>query len=239
MQPFRIWQRHLVLTSLLLLLALACTATAALRLPRTYEAGATVVLLASRNSSKALGDGNPYLSFSSSLSTTASVLDAEITDSQIALSLKERGLPDKYQVTSQSTLSQSTTLPTPFLIVSVTGSNKIQVEHTLHGVTGEIGSLLDGLQATVARNNRISLMTASFDPEATLSVTATARPLIAIFGVLIILALAVPALVDASVARNRASSRVDQASSATPTSWDSDSYSHNFASKGSAPHIRA
>jgi hypothetical protein len=200
-EPFHIWRRHWVLTSFLLVLVFVGTGAAVLKVPRTYQAESTVVLLASRNSSKVAGDGNPYLSFSDALSTTASVISTEIMDPQTAANLKAQGFSESYQVVSQSTLSNISLLPAPFLLVTVTGHSRLSVEHTLHGVTDEIATLMNGLQAGLSRDNRILLITASFDPRATLSVTSTARPLVGVLGLLLIVALGLPLVVDAAGAR--------------------------------------
>lgn len=207
MEAFHIWQKRWILTTFLVLLALTGTGIGVLKMPRTYQAASTVVLLASRNSSKSTGGGNPYLSFSDSLSTTAGVVESEIMDPQTATNLKAQGYPCSYQVASQSTVSNTTLLPAPFLLVTVTGHSKTLVEHTLYGVTNQISVVLRGLQLGVSHNNRISLFTASFDPQATLSITSTARPLVIVFAMLVLLALGVPLVVDAWSVRRGAASR--------------------------------
>lgn len=203
MQAFQIWQRRWVLTGFLLVLALIGAGAAASKEPRTYQAGSTIVLLASHNSAKATAGGNPYLSFSDSLSTTASVISTEIMSPPSVAMLKTLGFTESYQVVSQSTLSNSSLLPAPFLLVTVTGSNGALVEHTLHGVTSDINMLLNKLQTGISHNNKIVSVTASLDPKATLSVISTARPLIGILGLLIVLALGIPLLIDARSARRR------------------------------------
>jgi hypothetical protein len=218
MEALHIWRKRWVLTSCMLLLALVGTGVAALKAPRTYQSNATVVLLASHNSSKATGGGNPYLSFTDSLSTTASVISSEVMDPQTAATLKSDDCPEGYQVVSQSTLSNSTSLPAPFLLITVTGNNKYLVERTLHGVAGEIGTVLNNLQSGVSRNNRILLVTASIAPAATLSVTSTARPLAVVLGLLIILALGIPLAVDAwSTRRNMRRTAGHASASAEPS----------------------
>jgi hypothetical protein len=204
MGAYQIWRRRWALTIFLLLLALVGTGVAALRAPRTYQAQSMVVLLASHNSSKAMG-GNPYLSFSDSLSTTASVISSELMDPQTASTLRAQGFPEGYQVVSQATLSQTTLLPAPFVQVTVTGSNRALVEHTLVGVTREIGYLLTKLQVGVSAGSKISSFVASFAQQPSLSITSTARPLVVVLGILIILALGIPLVVDAWAARRRSS----------------------------------
>ena len=147
MGTFYIWKKRWILTSSLVFLALISASATTLKLPRSYEASSTVVLLASRGSSKATAGGNPYLNFSDTLSTTATVISSELTDLRTVTALKTQGFPESYQVVSQSTLSNSSLLPAPFLIVTVTGSRKVSVERTLDGVTNEIGIALNELQA--------------------------------------------------------------------------------------------
>jgi hypothetical protein len=207
METFHIWRKRWILTTCLVILALSGTGVAVLKMPRTYQAASTVVLLASRNFSKATAGGNPYLSFTSSLSTTAGVVESEVMDPQTAMNLKAQGYPESYQVVSQSTVSNSELLPAPFLLVTVTGDNKALVEHTLYGVTHQISVTLHGLQARVSHNNQISLFTASFDPRAALSVTSTARPLVLVLAVMLLLGLAVPLVVDAWSVRRESASR--------------------------------
>lgn len=203
MEAFQSWRRRWVLTTCLLLLALLGTGFAVFKVPRTYQADSTVVLLASHDASKSTGGGNPYLSFSDSLSTTASVISSELMDSQTALSLKARGFPNSYEVVSQSTLSNSSLLPAPFLLVTVTGSNKVSVERTLHGVTSQISVALGRLQSGISPNNRISLIIASFAPQANLNIASTARPLVVVLAMLLIVAFGVPLTVDARSARKK------------------------------------
>ena len=68
-------------------------------------------------------------------------------------------------------------LPGPFVAVTVTGSNRSSVEHTLYGVTVAIGNELSGMQSGMSRNNRISVSTISYAPQATLSMSMTGRSL--------------------------------------------------------------
>ena len=217
MEALHIWRRRWILTAFLLVMVVIGTGVAVVKVPRTYQAESTVILLASRNASKSTGGGNPYLSFSDSLSTTAGVVESEVTEPQIASSLKARGYPESYEVASQSTLSNTTLLPAPFLLVTVSGHNKDLVEHTLYGVTNEIGYVLRALQSSVSRNNQISSFVASFDPQPTLSVTSTARSLVVVLGVLIVLALGIPLVVDAGSARTGESSRTNSRPSSPET----------------------
>src|ERR1700753_3287119 len=97
MQSLRILRRRWILTTALLLVTLVATSAAALLYPRTYEAGGTTVLLASKDFSKSAG-GNPYLVFDSSLTETADVVRREVADPRTALGLAARGDTASYQV---------------------------------------------------------------------------------------------------------------------------------------------
>jgi hypothetical protein len=211
MEVFHIWKRHWLLTGVMLILAFACTGSIVLKMPRTYQADSTLALLASRNSSKNIGGGNPYLNFSNSLLTTTSVISAEIMSTQTTAVLKRQGFVEAYQVVAQS--SQTTSQPAPFLTVTVTGSNAAAVERTLSGVTNEVSVLLNGLQSGMSSNNKITAITMSLAPRATLSTSKTARPIVEALAVLLVLALGVPLLVDAGRTRRSPRRGVEQTSS--------------------------
>lgn len=232
MGAFDIWRRQWILTAFLLILAFIGTGAAVAKMPRTYQAESTVVLLASRNSSKVAGDGNPYLSFNDALSTTATVISTEIMDPGTSADLKAQGFSESYQVVSQSTLSNSSLLPAPFLLVTVTGHSRVSVEHTLQGVTSEITTLLSGLQGGLSRGNRISLLTAAFDPQATLSVASTARPLVAALGILLVLAFGLPLVVDAAAVRRRRRRGSRRASLPVQGRWDETQQRKGLAVRG-------
>lgn len=204
---FGIWRKRWILTSLALLVALAGCGYATSKLPRTYQANSTVVLVPSTRASKALGEGNPYLSFSDSLSTTADVVATEVTAPRAVQELAAQGFGAQYTAVSESTTGQAvasgSVLPGPFIAVTVTGRNRSSVEHTLDGVTGAIGKQLSTMQSGMSRNNRISVSTIAYSPRASLSVSMTARSLVLIVGVLIICALCIPLIVDAQIARRR------------------------------------
>jgi hypothetical protein len=197
MQSLRILRKRWILTALLLLLTLGGTAAAFVKLPHTYVADSTVVLLASQNASKPNGS-NPYLSFNSSLPLTADVVRRELLDPRTALDLAARGYTAPYLVVDAPDTSG------PVLLVTVTGKDKAAVEHTLYGVTAEIGTKLLGLQATIRPINRIRVVTLSVTPKAKLSISKLARPLVVILGFGMVLTFAVPLIVDAQISRRRA-----------------------------------
>jgi capsular polysaccharide biosynthesis protein len=194
MESLRILRRRWILTVIMLLVVLGGTAAAALKLPRTYESDSTVVLLASRNASKPNG-GNPYLSFNSSLPLTADVVRRELMDPRTVQALKDEGYGEMYAVAAATDTSG------PVLLVTVTGPNKPAVERTVYGVTSEIGLKLAALQSTVTPANQITVVTLSVDRHATLSISKLARPVVVLFGLGIVIALAVPLIVDAQSTR--------------------------------------
>jgi hypothetical protein len=206
-----IWRRRWILTAFALLVALLGCGVVALKLPRTYQATSTVVLVPSARSSRVLGDGNPYLSFTNSLATAADIMATELTAPATERNLALRGFSEPYTAEPESMTTQvtasGTALPGPFVAVTVTGSSKESVERTLHGVMDAIGTTLGAMQASLSPGNRIVSSTLSLTPRATLSVSKVARPLILIAGFLIVFALCVPLMVDAQIARRRIGGR--------------------------------
>jgi len=196
MQSLRILRRRWILTTLLLLLALGGAAGAFKKLPHTYISTSTVVLLASQNASKANG-GNPFLSFNSSLPLTADVIRRELLDPRTALDLATKGYTAGYLVTDAPDTTG------PVLLITVTGHDKAAVEHTLYGVTAEIGTKLLDLQANITPRNQIRVVTLSVTPQAKLSISKLARPLVVILGFGLLLTFAIPLIVDAQISRRR------------------------------------
>lgn len=195
----RIWRRRSILTAVLLIVAWAGTAVALIRLPRTYQSDASVVLLASPSAAK-LNGGNPYMSFSSSLTLTGDVLSRELMAPQTVIGLAARGFTDPYTVTL-ATYNTATT--GSVLQVAVNGNDKSAVERQLYAVTSQISVALARLQANLAPYSRIRVATISFAPQATLSVSQTARPLVMIIVPGLLVALGIPVVVDGLIARQR------------------------------------
>jgi hypothetical protein len=207
-EMLRIWRGRRILTALALLVALVGCALAVTHLPRTYQAKCTVILVPSPRASRALGEGNPYLSFTESLSTAADVMATELTAPATVRLLAARGFTESYTAVPESTTTQTvaasgSVLPGPFVLVTVNGGSPRAVEHTLYGVTAMIRSTVRAMQAGLSRNNRIVVSILSFSPQAALSVSLTARSMGLVIGLLIVLALAAPLLVDAQIARRR------------------------------------
>lgn len=196
-----IWRRRWILTTLVLLVALVGCSGAALKLPRTYQAMCTALLVPSHNAANALGEGNPYLSFTDSISTTADVMATQLMAPATEQGLVVRGYTEPYTVVPESTTSQTvasgSALPGPFVLVTVTGDNQKSVERTLYGITEAIRTTMSAMQANISRKNRIAVSILALTPKATLNVSMTARSLVLIIGLVIVSALSIPLIVDA------------------------------------------
>lgn len=101
MGSFRVLRRRWILASALLLLTLLGTAAAAIKLPWSYQAMGTVVLLNSKHAS-ASTDNNPMLAFDSSLASTAEVLSLAVMAPHTIRELQAHGYPNDYQVAVSS-----------------------------------------------------------------------------------------------------------------------------------------
>jgi hypothetical protein len=196
METFQVLRRHRLLTSALLLLTVAGTAGAAVKLPWTYQAVAQTVLLNSNTASKASGD-NPYLAFDPSLTQTANVLCLELMDPRTAHALASEGYSAGYQVVVNSLTGG------PVIQITVTGSNAGTVEHTLSGVTDAVSTKLLDLQSGIAPQNQITSTVLSVQPTATHSLSKKAKPLVAVLGVGLVLTFAIPQLINGVVLRRR------------------------------------
>jgi hypothetical protein len=198
-QAIRIWRTRWILTSVLLILAMAGAAGAAAKLPRYYQSDSSVVLLASHAASVQDG-GNPFLSFSSSLTLTADAVSREVMAPAVAGQLAAQGFTSAYTVVLPA-LTTSTT--GSVLQVTVTGTVPAGVQRTLQAVTAQIGTQLAQLQHGIPAGSRVRAVTLSFTPEATLSISQTARPLVIVGLLLLVICLVIPILVDSLVTRRR------------------------------------
>lgn len=174
-----------VVASTLVLLVVAGAVFALARLPRTYQSASSVVLLASPATSKANG-GNPYLSFSPSLTLAAELVSTELMAPSTARSLAARGFGASYTVTLAT---YSTTTTSSVLLVTVSGKSSTGVEHSLQGVTEQVGRSLANLQAGEKPYDRIRALTISMNGQARLSVAVLARSL-----AVVVILLLVPAV---------------------------------------------
>src|ERR1700733_5498791 len=213
-EPFRVFLRHRILTSVLLLLTLILTAASTVILPASYKASATVTLLNSPTSSQAIADGNPYLSFDPSLVEAANVLVIEITNEQNTAALNLQGDTASFQAV---VLSENPENEEPFIQVSVSGGNADNVEQTLHGVIAQLGSLLNQLQASMAPKNRASIQAMAEDSQPSRSSGSKIKPLVGLFGIGLVLTFIIPQAVDGIAVRRRSRRRAILAPDLEPT----------------------
>ena len=189
-------RRRWILTCSMLLLTLAATAFAFIKLPWTYQSQSSVVFLSSKLTSKAYG-GNPYLAFNSTLNQTADVVRYETSDVRTVNSLAARGYTSTYLILDALDTAG------PVLVVTVTGSNKAGVEHTLSGVTRQIDTNLNALQAGITSVNKIRDVVITFTPNAVRLTSKKARPLTIVLGAGLVLTVAIPVVIDAMLLRRR------------------------------------
>jgi hypothetical protein len=198
-QATRIWRARWILTAVLLMLALAGAAGAAVKMPRSYQSTSSVVLLAPPAASAQNG-GNPFLSFSPSLTLTADALSRELMAPLTVRQLAARGFTASYTV-ALPTYTTSTT--GSVLLVTVTGTKPSGVQRTLQAVTAQLGIQLAQLQHGVAASGQVHVETLSFTPQATLSISQTARPLVVVAVLLLLICLGVPIAVDGLATRRQ------------------------------------
>lgn len=201
-------RKRWVLTCALLLLTLVAGGAAWKKLPPTYQSTSSIVFLVPQSTYKSYGN-NPYLAFNSTLNQTADVVRYETNDVRTANSLKAQGYTSSYLVTDAIDTSG------PVLVVTVTGHNAAQVEHTLHGVTTEVTARLEVLQAGIPGVNKISDLVITFTPQATLLKSKKLKPLLLFLALCVLLTISIPVAVDAQRAR-RAASQTARAGGTTP-----------------------
>jgi hypothetical protein len=189
-------RKHWVLTSVLILLTLVAAAGMWVAKPGPYQSESQVVFLASQQSSKVNGD-NPYMSFNTTLSTTADLVRREVLDPQIVAALGARGYAESYNVVDDPLATG------PILDITAVGSSQAAVEATQRAVTSQVKSELQSLQANIAPENQITSLMVSSQSTPSLLVSKKARPLVAVLAVGLILTLAIPQIVDASARRRR------------------------------------
>jgi hypothetical protein len=208
-QAVRIWRARWIFTSVLVILAVVGAAEAAAKMPRYYQSASSVVLLASHAASKQNG-GNPFLSFGPSLTLTADAVSRELTAPATVSRLAARGFTASYTVA----VPPVTTFTTgSVLLVTVAGTDTAGVQHTLRAVTAQISTQLAQMQRGVPAPSRVRADTLSFTPQATLSISQTARPLV-------IVCLGTPIVVDGLITRRRLRDRPVLPDSPTlPQDW--------------------
>jgi hypothetical protein len=190
---------------------MASATGAAVKMPHYYQSASSVVLLASPTASVQNG-GNPFLSFSPSLTLTADAVSREVMAPGTVNQLAARGFTASYTV-ELPTYTTSTT--GSVLLVTVTGTDAAGTEGTLRAVTAQIGTQLALLQHGIPNRGRVRAATLSFTPQATLSISQTARPLVVVVALLLAVCLALPIVADGLVTRRQDSSGTSRRSRAT------------------------
>ena len=215
-QAVRIWRARWIFTSVLVILAVVGATEAAAKMPRYYQSASSVVLLASHAASKQNG-GNPFLSFGPSLTLTADAVSRELTAPATVSRLAARGFTASYTVA----VPPVTTFTTgSVLLVTVAGTEAAGVQHTLQAVTAQISTQLAQMQRGVPGPSRVRADTLSFAPQATLSVSQTARPLVIVGALLLVICLGTPIVVDGLITRRRLRDRPMLPDSPTlPPDW--------------------
>jgi hypothetical protein len=175
-------------------LTLAGTAYAYHKLPPTYQATSSVVFLAPKNMTKAFGE-NPYLAFTSNINLTADVVRYETMDMRTAQLLAAEGYTSTYQV------SDAVDTAGPVLLVTATGHNQAAVEHTLSGVTSEITTKLEAIQAGLGDNNKIRDAVITFAPQPTTLKSKKEKPLLLLLALGLVATIGIPVIVDAQLSR--------------------------------------
>ncbi len=198
-QAARIWRARWILTAVLLILAMVGAAGAAAELPRHYQSTSSVVLLAPPAASAQNG-GNPFLSFSASLTLTADAVSREMMAPQVIGQLAARGFTASYTVALPSYTTSTTG---SVLVVTVTGTNAAGVQQTLQAVTAQVGAQLTQLQQGVAASDQVHAEMLSFTPQAALSISQTARPLVVVGVLLLVICLGTPIVVDGLATRRQ------------------------------------
>ena len=196
-EAMNIWRRRRLLTTALSLLALAAVAAAVVVLPRDYQAQASVVVLPSPSLSRPNG-GNPYLSFTSSVTQAADIVSRVVMSPRTATRLAARGYTESYTVGLDPDPAAG-----PVIDIQVSGHDQAALESTLHAVTAQIATALGSLQGALRPSYRMRVVTLSSEPQAKLALTHTARPVIVLAIASLLFALGVPVLADGRQARPR------------------------------------
>jgi Mn2+/Fe2+ NRAMP family transporter len=202
----QIWRRRARLTVALIVLALAGFGAMIAWYPPTYQSQASVVLLASRSASKLAG-GNPYLSFTPSLSLTADVVSRALMGPATAQRLARDGFDEAYTVAEPT---YTTTTTGSVLVIAVAGPGQLSVENTMQAVIRQIKVALRQIQGKLPPRNRITVATLAASPSAALAVSATARPIVMMLLAGLVLALSLPVILDGLARRRKFTATVPE-----------------------------
>jgi hypothetical protein len=194
-----LWRRK-GFTLALLMLTLLGAAYAGIKLPLKYNASITATLLNSKESSKTLGDGNPYLSFDPAMVDMANLLALKLTSDANTLDLQQDGYTASFQA---QVLSENPENEEPFIQVSVEGDGKEAVGRTLQGVAASLSAQLGLVQAGVPAKERLSLQTIAEVSTPVPSWSAKIKPVVGFLAIGLMLTFLLPQAVEGSVARRR------------------------------------
>ena len=194
-----LWRRKWF-TLALLMLTLLGAAYAGIKLPLKYNASITATLLNSKESSKTLGDGNPYLSFDSAMVDMANLLALKLTSDANTLALQQSGYTSSFQA---QVLSENPENEEPFIQVSVEGDGKEAVGQTLQGVAASLSAQLGQVQAGVPAKERLSLQTLAEVSTPVPSWSAKIKPVVGFLAIGLLLTFLLPQAVEGSVSRRR------------------------------------
>jgi len=103
------------------LLAILLTVLAYVLVPMKYESHSTIALINSPRPVTAPGNGNPFLTFESSLTATADFLGRSLMSDDAAKELKGMGVTEEY------TAALADNAMGPFITLTVTGTDKAHV----------------------------------------------------------------------------------------------------------------
>jgi hypothetical protein len=192
----RVLRRRWLLTSTLLLMSLAAVGAVTFKLPWTYQAQSTVVLLPSRSLS-AVNGYNPYMSFGQSITNTAYLLSVAVTSP-----------PYQQKFTAAGDTGTYTVLPAPntdgpVLVTTVLAKSRAVAEQTLVAVTQALDSSLRQTQAAqgVPKKNLITLQVESMTTKPTRLVSKKAKTESIVVALALFITIGVPLLVDAQSRR--------------------------------------
>ena len=194
-----LWRRKWF-TLALLMLTLLGAAYAGIKLPLKYNASITATLLNSKESSKTLGDGNPYLSFDSAMVDMANLLALKLTSDANTLALQQSGYTSSFQA---QVLSENPENEEPFIQVSVEGDGKEAVGQTLQGVAASLSEQLELVQTGVPAKERLSLQTIAEVSTPVPSWSSKIKPVVGFLAIGLMLTFLLPQAVEGSVARRR------------------------------------
>jgi hypothetical protein len=119
-------------------------------------------------------------------------------DPRTALKLAGQGVTGSYEVLDDPATSG------PVLDITVVANNKSAVEQTLRAVTSEVTTKLNELQGNMKPQDKITSLVISFDPEPNLYTSKKVRPMVVVFGLGLVLSVAIVLAVDTAIIRRQA-----------------------------------